>query len=76
MSEPASNTPEDLPGIDPDQFVGGTPAGESDTGAFVSNDQSAEPGEVRRASDRLGEASPDETLTDAGEEPEAGDATG
>ena len=28
------------PSLDPEQFVGGTPAGEDDPHAFVSNDQS------------------------------------
>ena len=28
------------PGLDPEQFVGGTPAGDDDPHAFASNDQS------------------------------------
>jgi hypothetical protein len=75
VTEPAGNTPQDLPGIDADEFVGGPPAGESDPTAFASNDQSAAPGEDSTHSDRPGEAGAEETLTDAGVEPHAGDAT-
>lgn len=76
MTEPASSTPEDLPRLDPDQFVGEAPTGDADPGGFVSNDQSAEPGEVRGSGDRDGEdVTPDETLSDAGHEPEAGEAS-
>jgi hypothetical protein len=32
--------PPQPPGLDPEQFVGGTPAGEDDPHAFTSNDQS------------------------------------
>ena len=35
-----SEQPDELPGLDPGQFTGGTPAGEDDPGAFVSQDQS------------------------------------
>ena len=37
-----SASPPDLPGLDPDEFVGGPPAGEGDPSAFTSNDQSAD----------------------------------
>lgn len=76
MTEPASSTPEDLPRLDPDQFVGESPAGDADAGAFTSNDQSAEPGQVRPAGEnRRDDVTPDETRTDAGHEPEAGEAS-
>jgi hypothetical protein len=35
-----SQTPEDLPGLDPEQFVGGPPTGDEDPMAFTSGDQS------------------------------------
>lgn len=41
--------PKDLPGLDPDQFVGEPPAGDSDPGGFVSDDQSRD-----RAAERGG----------------------
>lgn len=76
MTEPASPTPEDLPGLDPDQFVGAPPAGDDGAGEFTSNDQSAEPGDVRPAGDdRRDEVSAEETVSDAGHEPAAGEAS-
>ena len=76
MTEPASSTPEDLPRLDPDQFVGASPVGDADPGAFTSNDLSADPGEVRPGGDdRREHVSSDETQTDAGHEPEAGEAS-
>lgn len=39
-----SESPSSLPGLDPDEFVGGPPTGEDDPGGFTSGDQStAEP---------------------------------
>jgi hypothetical protein len=35
-----TSQPPHPPGLDPEQFVGGTPAGEDDPHAFTSNDQS------------------------------------
>jgi hypothetical protein len=76
MTEPASPTPEELPRLDPDQFVGAPPAGDADAGECTSNDQSAEPGEVRPAGDdRRDDVSAEETVSDAGHEPEAGEAS-
>jgi hypothetical protein len=76
MTEPASGTPEELPRLDPDEFVGAPPAGDADAGAFTSNDQSADPGDVRAAGgDRRDDVSAEETLSDAGHEPEAGEAS-
>lgn len=39
-----SESPSDLPGVDPEEFVGEPPTGEADPEGFISGDQSsAEP---------------------------------
>lgn len=58
MTEP-TESPRDLPELDPEQFVGGTPAGERDPVDFSSNDQSEdEPG--AQSGDEPGDQSGDE----------------
>ena len=43
MSEsPSTDSPRDLPGVDPDEFVGEAPVGEADPEGFTSGDQTTE----------------------------------
>jgi hypothetical protein len=37
-----SESPTDLPSVDPEQFVGGAPTGEADPVGFTSGDQSTD----------------------------------
>jgi hypothetical protein len=50
-TEPAKQ----LPGLEPDEFVGGGPAGDADPTGFVSSDQSADPAEAARDTDEQSE---------------------
>ena len=54
-----SESPADLPGLDPDEFVGEPPTGEQDPVAFTSGDQSGH------------ETEDPDGSTDGGEENEA-----
>jgi len=52
-----SESPADLPSLDPDEFVGEPPTGEQDPVAFTSGDQSGhEPEDPEGASDDEDEA--------------------
>jgi hypothetical protein len=46
-----SESPSDLPGVDPDEFVGEAPTGEVDPVGFTSGDQSSEAAPVQDEED-------------------------
>ncbi len=51
-----SDAPGDLPGLDPDEFVGEPPTGEADPVGFTSGDQSSSDGDDTDDTDDTGES--------------------
>jgi len=61
-----TSQPPHPPGLDPEQFVGGTPAGEDDPHAFVSNDQSDLSDAAHEGDDDTGEARTEDAQPEEG----------